>query len=188
MKGSFKKEKIIFHEKNLKDRKIILLINFIFVRNFFLIFSSQIFKNYAILINHRPVFQGKDYIQLDRFWFLKINSFMAETIEKQFPKKNIFINKLLIFIIKKIVFNVKKSISLDLRKFYWINRTFFNSKKFFLMPYTPRKQFLSNKDTFLSYTVKEKISSNWRKFCWFKKIFLNVKKIYFFGSKKILLN
>ena len=49
---SFKIGKIIFQEKNLKHRKIILLINFYFARTFFLIASSQIFKNNAILINH----------------------------------------------------------------------------------------------------------------------------------------
>ena len=37
LKGYFEREKIILHENNLKDRKIILLINFIFDQTFFLI-------------------------------------------------------------------------------------------------------------------------------------------------------
>ena len=52
LKGYFEREKIILHEKNLKHRKIILLINFSFDPTFFLIASYQILKNYAILINH----------------------------------------------------------------------------------------------------------------------------------------
>ena len=54
--GLFKREKINFHEKNLKYKKIILLINFIFSPNFFLIASYQILKNYAILINYKSFF------------------------------------------------------------------------------------------------------------------------------------
>ena len=42
LKGYFESEKIILHEKNLKHRKIILLINFIFDPTFFLIASYQI--------------------------------------------------------------------------------------------------------------------------------------------------
>ena len=42
LKGLFESEKIIFHEKNLKHKKIILLINFIFAQTYFLIASSQI--------------------------------------------------------------------------------------------------------------------------------------------------
>ena len=75
---------INFHEKKLKCRKIILLINFIFAPTFFLIASYQILKNYAILINHETFFQRKDFPHLRRFCFLKINSFMAETIKKTF--------------------------------------------------------------------------------------------------------
>ena len=41
LKGYFEREKINFHEKNLKHRKIILLINFIFDPTFFLIASYQ---------------------------------------------------------------------------------------------------------------------------------------------------
>ena len=66
-KGYFGKEKIILQEKNLKHRKIILLINFIFDQTFFLIASYQILKNYAILINHESFFQRKDFPQLYRF-------------------------------------------------------------------------------------------------------------------------
>ena len=64
LKGYFEREKIIFHEKNLK---LILLINFIFDPNFFLIAFYQIFKNYAILINHESFSQRKDFSQLHRF-------------------------------------------------------------------------------------------------------------------------
>ena len=52
LKSGFEREKIIFHEKNLKHKKIILLINFIFAQTYFLIASSQILKNDAILINY----------------------------------------------------------------------------------------------------------------------------------------
>ena len=63
-KGYFGKEKIILQEKNLKHRKIILLINFIFDQTFFLIASYQILKNYAILINHESFCQRKYFPQL----------------------------------------------------------------------------------------------------------------------------
>ena len=88
LKGYFKREKIILQEKNLKHRKIILLKNFIFDPTFYLIASYQILKNYAILINHESFFQRKDFPQLHRFQFSKINSLMAETIN--FPKRNFY--------------------------------------------------------------------------------------------------
>ena len=69
----FGKEKINFHEKNLKHRKMILLINFIFAPTFYLIASYQILKNYVILINYESRFQGKDSLQLNRFQSLKNN-------------------------------------------------------------------------------------------------------------------
>ena len=65
--GYFEREKIIFHEKNLKHKKIMLLINFIFDPTFFLIASYQILKNYAILINHESFFHRKDFLQLYSF-------------------------------------------------------------------------------------------------------------------------
>ena len=64
LKGYFERVKINFHETNLKYRKIILLINFIFAPTFFLIPSCQILKNYAILINYKSLFQEKDSLQL----------------------------------------------------------------------------------------------------------------------------
>ena len=67
------KEKIIFHEKNLKYRKIIYLTNFIFTRTFFHITSYKILKNDVILINHGSFFQVKDSLQLNRFQFSKMN-------------------------------------------------------------------------------------------------------------------
>ena len=88
LKGYFEREKISLQEKNLKHRKIIILINFIFDPTFFLIASYQILKNYAILINHESPFQRKDFLLLHRFWFLKINSLMAKTIKKTFSKTN----------------------------------------------------------------------------------------------------
>ena len=89
----------MFHEKNLKHNKIMLLINFIFAQTFFLIASYQILKNYAILINHESFFQRKDFPQLHRFLFLKIYSLMAEIIKKTIFQNTTFINKLLYFII-----------------------------------------------------------------------------------------
>ena len=60
--------------------------NFIFNCTFFHIAFYQIFKNSAILISRGSFFQGNGSLQLDRFQFLKMNSLMAETIEKQFFK------------------------------------------------------------------------------------------------------
>ena len=97
--GYFDREKIILYEKNLKHRKIILLMNFIFDSTFLLIASYQILKNYAILKNHESFFQRKDFPQLHSFWFPKINSLMAATIKKPFSKTKIFLNKLLNLII-----------------------------------------------------------------------------------------
>ena len=99
MKGLFKRQKIIFHRKNLEHRKLILLITFIFDRTFFLITSRQLFENDATLINHRLFFQRKDPPQLHRFQFLEINSLMVETIKKKIFQTQIFINKLLNLII-----------------------------------------------------------------------------------------
>ena len=81
---------VIFKGKNLKDRKIILFINFIFARIFFLIASSQIFENYAILINHGPFFQGEDSLKLDLFQFLEINSLWLKALKTNFPKQNFY--------------------------------------------------------------------------------------------------
>ena len=63
--------------------KMILLIYFIFDPTYFLIASSHILKNDAILINHGSFFKEKDSPQLDRFQFLKMNSLMEEIIKKQ---------------------------------------------------------------------------------------------------------
>ena len=90
LKGLFEREKIIFYEKNLKHKKIILLINFIFAQTYFFIASSQIFKNDAIVINHSSFFYEKDFLQFDRFRFLKMNSLMAEIIKKKFSKQNFY--------------------------------------------------------------------------------------------------
>ena len=70
----------------MKHKKIILLINFIYAQTYFLVASSKIFKNDAILINHGSFFWGKDSLQLDHFQFLKMNSLMAEIIKNQFFK------------------------------------------------------------------------------------------------------
>ena len=53
---------MIFHEKNLKCRKIVYLTNFYCCRTFFLIASYQILQNYAILINHEWFFQEKESV------------------------------------------------------------------------------------------------------------------------------
>ena len=74
----------------INNRKIILLINFIFGPTFFLIASYQILKNYAILINSKSLFQEKDSLQLNRFWFLKMNSLTAKPLKKHFPKRNFY--------------------------------------------------------------------------------------------------
>ena len=79
LKGYFGREKINFHEKNWKYRKIILIINFILVPIFFLIASYQILKNYAILINNKSLFQEKDSLQLNDFQFSKMNKLLLNS-------------------------------------------------------------------------------------------------------------
>ena len=64
-------------KKILKNKKIILLINFIFDPTFFLIASYEILKNDAILINYESLFQEKDSLQLDRFQFLRMNQLLS---------------------------------------------------------------------------------------------------------------
>ena len=83
-------ESVIFSTERFSNSLKYLLINFILDPTFFLIASYQILKNYAILINHKSFFQRKDFPQLHRFWFLKINSLMAETIKKTFSKTKFF--------------------------------------------------------------------------------------------------
>ena len=98
LKGHFEREKIIFHKKNLKHKKIILLINFIVALAFFLITSYQILKNDAILINSESLFQGKDSLQLNHFQLLKMNQLLSNpAICFWFqPLKNLF-SKILLF-------------------------------------------------------------------------------------------
>ena len=79
LKGYFGRERINFHEKNLKYRKIILLINFIFDPTFFLITSYQILKNNPILINYESLFQEKDSLQLIYFQFSKMNNLSSNS-------------------------------------------------------------------------------------------------------------
>ena len=45
--------------------------NFNSARTFFLISSSQIFKNYAIVMNHGSFFHVKDSLKLDSFQFFE---------------------------------------------------------------------------------------------------------------------
>ena len=54
------------------------LTNFIFTRTFFLIAFYQIFKNYAILINHESF---KNSLQLELSQLLKIDSLMVGAIK-----------------------------------------------------------------------------------------------------------
>ena len=79
LKGYFGREKINFHEKNLKYRKIILVINFIFDPTFFLIASYQILKNYAFLINYKSLFQEKDSLYFNHFQFSKMNKLLSNS-------------------------------------------------------------------------------------------------------------
>ena len=76
LKGQLERETIIFHEKNLKCRKIMHLTDFIFTRNFFLIISYQILKNDVVLINHGSFFQEKDSLQHNRFQFSEMNNLL----------------------------------------------------------------------------------------------------------------
>ena len=66
-------------QTQLINLKIILLINFIFDPTFFLIASYQIFKNYAILINYKSLFQEKYSLQLNHFQFSKMNKLLLNS-------------------------------------------------------------------------------------------------------------
>ena len=55
------------------------LTNFIFVRTFFLIASNQILKSDVILINHGLLFQEKDFLQLNRFQFPRMNQLLPNS-------------------------------------------------------------------------------------------------------------
>ena len=79
LNGYFESKKITFHEKNLKHKKIILLINYIFSTTFFPIASCQILKNYAILINYESDYQGKDSLQHNHFQFMIMNQFLSNS-------------------------------------------------------------------------------------------------------------
>ena len=59
--------------------KKMYLTYFVFVRTFFLITSYQISKNFAILINHKLIFQGKKFPQLDPSQFFKSNQLLPNT-------------------------------------------------------------------------------------------------------------
>ena len=72
--------------KKFETQKNNFINKFYFFQTYFLIASRQILKNDAILMNHESFFQRKDYPELHRFWFLKINSLMAKTIKKTFSK------------------------------------------------------------------------------------------------------
>ena len=74
LKGLFKREKIIFYKKHLKHRKIMYLTHFFSTSLF-----TKFFKNGAILINHGSFFQGKDFLQFDRFQFLKIEQLLSNS-------------------------------------------------------------------------------------------------------------
>ena len=98
LKGYFGREKINFHKKNFKYRKIILLINFIFAPTFFLIASYQILKNYAISINYKSLFQKKIPYNVTIFNFRKwINYYqIPQFIYKNFVLENVFLTVLAI--------------------------------------------------------------------------------------------
>ena len=72
---------------------------FYFYPNFFSYRFILNFKIYVILENYGSFFQKKDSSQLYHSQFLKINSLIAETIEKQFSKNKIFVKKFLNWII-----------------------------------------------------------------------------------------
>ena len=48
--------------------------------HFFNIAYYQIFKNGAILTNHRSFFQGEDSLQLDCFEYLKMNQLLSNSV------------------------------------------------------------------------------------------------------------
>ena len=78
LKGYFGREKINFHEKNLKYIKKKFLW-FFFAPTFFLIASYQILKNYAILKNYKSLFQEKDSLQRNHFQFSKMNKLLSNS-------------------------------------------------------------------------------------------------------------
>ena len=106
LKGQFEREKIIFYEKNLKHKKIILLINFIFAQTYFLIASSQIFENDAILIMVH-FFKKKILYNLTASYFWNwINYYQIQQfVYKNFVLKNCFF---IITAIKEFIFKNRK--------------------------------------------------------------------------------
>ena len=55
------------------------LTNFIFTRNFFLIASYQILKNYVILLDQGSFFQEKDSLQVNGLQFSKLNKLLPNS-------------------------------------------------------------------------------------------------------------
>ena len=55
------------------------LTNFIFTWTVFHIASYRILKNDVFLINHGSSFQEKEFLQLDRFQFSKINKLLTNS-------------------------------------------------------------------------------------------------------------
>ena len=86
IEGLFWNRKNYFIWKKFETQKNNLINKFYFDPTFFLIAFYQILEHFEILINHESFFQRKDFPQFRRFWFLKINSLMAETIKKTFSK------------------------------------------------------------------------------------------------------
>ena len=80
------------------------------------------------------------FLKLDEKWFH--NSYWNHTPRKQilwiketfiwYKVKEKMSELKKVLLIKKMFFNVNKSLSLDQRKFFWINNTFFYLKKFFI--------------------------------------------------------
>ena len=113
---------IIFHEKNLNDKKIMHLTNFILTRTFFLIASYQILENNVILLNHGSFLQEKDSLQLELFilenWkgLSCSSSTKIRSLEKidnfAFKNSNIRRRNFLYQFLTTVFFNLGKNVSL----------------------------------------------------------------------------
>ena len=71
---------------------------------------------------------------------------------------------------KTLFFNVNKSISLDQRQFFWVSKTFFNSKKFLFFNRIAKKSFIDSQKLFSQCEAKHLWLNQPNSFCIFAKM------------------
>ena len=152
-KVSFSQIRIFLNQINfcLKSNKWYLrpytnAIIFLFWRKIYLI-QKNIYWPKAILFEWNKCY----LIQINLFFEPK-NAFQTN-----YTQKTVSLNWKFCWF-KKMCFNVNKSISLDHIHFFLINKTFFNSKKYFLLPYI-KKMFFDSKKLFSQCIIFHSIKS-----------------------------